>query len=54
VAGEIVGINDTLAATPDQINGTPYESWLFKIKPAAGASTDRLIDAATYGKSIGE
>ena len=53
VAGEIVGINDTLAATPDQINGTPYESWLFKIKPA-GANTDRLVDAAAYGKLIGE
>jgi glycine cleavage system H protein len=54
VSGEIVGANDALAATPDQVNGAPYESWLFKIKPAAGAKTDRLIDAAAYGASIGE
>jgi glycine cleavage system H protein len=54
VAGEIVAINEALASTPDQINGAPYESWLFKIKPATGASTGRLIDAAGYGKAIGE
>jgi glycine cleavage system H protein len=54
VAGEIVAANDTLAATPDLVNGAPYESWLFKIKPAAGATTDRLIDATAYGTSIGE
>ena len=41
VSGEIVGANDALTGTPDQINGTPYESWLFKIKPAADAKTDR-------------
>ena len=54
VSGEIVAANDALAATPDQVNGAPYESWLFKIKPAADAKTDRLIDAAAYGASIGE
>jgi glycine cleavage system H protein len=54
VAGEILAVNEALSATPDQINGTPYESWLFKIAPAAGASTDRLTDAAGYAKAIGE
>jgi glycine cleavage system H protein len=53
VAGEILESNDALADTPDQVNGSPYESWLFKIKPAAGASLDRLIDAAGYEKAIG-
>ncbi|SAL29906.1 glycine cleavage system H protein [Caballeronia terrestris] len=54
VAGEIVAANDGLTGAPDQINGAPYESWLFKIKPAADASTDKLLDAAAYGNSIGE
>jgi glycine cleavage system H protein len=53
VAGEIVDSNSELVDTPDQVNGSPYESWLFKIKPAAGASLDRLIDAAAYEKAIG-
>ena len=54
VAGEIVAANDGLTARPDQINGAPYDSWLFKIKPAADASLDKLLDAAGYGNSIGE
>jgi glycine cleavage system H protein len=53
VAGEIVDSNSALVDTPDQVNGAPYDSWLFKIKPAAGASLDRLIDAAAYEKAIG-
>ncbi|SAL66003.1 glycine cleavage system protein GcvH [Caballeronia telluris] len=54
VSGEIVAANDALTSGPDQINGAPYESWLFKIKPAANASLDKLLDAAGYGQSIGE
>ena len=38
VSGEIIESNTSLVDTPDQVNGAPYESWLFKIKPAAGAS----------------
>jgi glycine cleavage system H protein len=53
VAGEILESNSALADTPDQVNGAPYASWLFKIKPAAGASLDKLIDAAGYAKAIG-
>ncbi|TAM06641.1 MAG: glycine cleavage system protein GcvH [Paraburkholderia sp.] len=53
VAGEIVESNSALVDTPDVVNGTPYESWLFKIKPAAGASLDKLLDAAGYEKAIG-
>ncbi|MBN3854477.1 glycine cleavage system protein GcvH [Paraburkholderia sp. Ac-20340] len=53
VAGEIVASNAELVDTPDDVNTEPYESWLFKIKPAADASLHRLIDAAAYEKAIG-
>ncbi|SDD37519.1 glycine cleavage system protein GcvH [Paraburkholderia lycopersici] len=53
VSGEIIESNTSLVDTPDQVNGAPYESWLFKIKPAAGASLDKLLDAAGYEKAIG-
>src|SRR5579859_1059686 len=53
VAGEIVASNSALADAPDQVNGAPYESWLFRIKPAGGAALDRLLDADAYAKSIG-
>jgi glycine cleavage system H protein len=54
VSGEIIEANPNVADTPDAVNSAPYDNWLFKIKPAAGASEDRLMDAAAYGKSIGE
>ncbi|WJF90375.1 glycine cleavage system protein GcvH [Paraburkholderia bonniea] len=53
VSGEIIEANNAVTETPDSVNNTPYESWLFKIKPAAGASLERLIDAAAYTKAIG-
>ncbi len=53
VAGEIVEANTGLVDSPEQVNGAPYDSWLFKIKPAAGASLDKLLDADGYSKSIG-
>ncbi|MEJ2769297.1 glycine cleavage system protein GcvH [Mycetohabitans sp. B46] len=53
VAGEIVESNDALTSAPDQVNGAPYESWLFRIKPADAAAMDALLDAAAYGQAIG-
>ena len=53
VSGEIVESNTSLVDTPDQVNGAPYASWLFRIKPASGATTDKLLDAAGYEKAIG-
>jgi glycine cleavage system H protein len=52
VSGEIVEVNSAIADAPDQVNGDAYASWLFKIKLADGASTDKLIDAAAYTKLI--
>ncbi|CAB3768045.1 glycine cleavage system protein GcvH [Paraburkholderia solisilvae] len=54
VSGEIIEMNQSVVDAPDSVNSAPYENWLFKIKPTAGAGQDRLIDAAAYGKSIGE
>lgn len=53
IAGEIVESNDALSSAPNQVNGAPYESWLFRIKPANASAVDDLLDAAAYGQSIG-
>jgi glycine cleavage system H protein len=54
VSGEIVASNDALTSAPDQVNGAPYESWLFKIKPSSGDGLEKLLDAEGYGNAIGE
>ncbi len=48
VAGEIVAFNEALTDAPDLINGDPYGTWIFKIKPNNAADVDGLLDAAGY------
>ena len=48
VAGEIVAFNEALTDAPDLINGDPYGTWIFKIKPDNAADIDSLLDAAGY------
>ena len=53
VSGEIVAINDSLAASPELINSTPYDSWFIKIMPSSPTEIDKLLDANAYGVQIG-
>lgn len=53
LAGEIVQTNDALSNAPDQVNGAPYDSWLFRIKPSDSTALDKLLDAGAYSQSIG-
>jgi glycine cleavage system H protein len=55
VSGEVVEVNEALGSTPEALNNTPYESWIFKVKPsAADADLAKLLDAAGYKSAIGE
>jgi glycine cleavage system H protein len=54
VAGEVVAANAALAATPGQVNESPYgKGWLFKIKIADRAELDGLLARDAYAKSAG-
>ena len=48
VDGEIVEFNQALEDNPNLINETPYEAWIFKIKPAQAGTPQGLLDAAGY------
>jgi glycine cleavage system H protein len=51
VAGEVVGANADLAASPENVNEDAFASWMFRIKPDNPADVDQLLDAAAYEKS---
>lgn len=53
VAGEVVARNAALADAPGEVNKDPYGAWLYKLRPAAGASLDALLDAPAYRKAFG-
>ncbi len=49
VSGEVLEQNEALADQPELVNKDPYgEGWLIKIKPAADADFDALLDAEGY------
>jgi len=49
VAGEVLEQNEALTDQPELVNTDPYgEGWLIKIKPAADADYDALLDAEGY------
>ena len=52
VAGEVVARNDALVDIPGEVNKDCYAAWLFRLKPAAGAGLEKLMDAAAYRKSL--
>lgn len=49
VGGEVIEQNEALADQPELVNSDPYgEGWLIKLKPAADADYDALLDAEGY------
>jgi glycine cleavage system H protein len=52
VSGEVVALNDELAASPELINEKPYAVWLFKIKPSSdeslAADLNQLLSLEKY------
>ncbi len=47
IAGEVVAINGALANQPESINKTPHETWMIRLRPAAGTA-EGLLDAEAY------
>jgi glycine cleavage system H protein len=55
IGGEVVEVNEALGSEPEALNNSPYESWIFKIKPSnVDADLAKLLDAAGYKAAIGE
>lgn len=49
VGGEVVESNSELATSPELLNSDPFgKGWMLRIRLAAGATVDGLLDAAAY------
>jgi len=48
VSGEVVESNQAAVDAPESVNADAYATWLFKIRPDAGADLAKLLDAAGY------
>jgi glycine cleavage system H protein len=49
VSGEVIEVNEALAAHPEKLNEDPHgAAWMIKIRMSAPAETDSLLSAADY------
>ena len=54
LSGEIIAFNKELVRNPEQINKTPYESWIIQIKPTALTELEELLSAEKYVSMIND
>ncbi|MCE5256537.1 MAG: glycine cleavage system protein GcvH [Spirochaetaceae bacterium] len=55
VGGKVTAVNTALQADPALVNREPYEGgWMIKILPSDKKELDQLLDAKSYGATIGE
>jgi glycine cleavage system H protein len=49
ITGTVVARNESLDTAPELINSDPYgDGWMLEIRPAEGADSSGLLDAAAY------
>ncbi|MBM3352668.1 MAG: glycine cleavage system protein GcvH [Betaproteobacteria bacterium] len=53
VDGEILEFNGALETEPQKLNQSPYELWIYRMKPRSMADLDRLLDPAAYQATLG-
>lgn len=54
LSGEIIEVNEALAAKPETINEDPYGvGWLVKVRLSEPSETESLMDAAEYEATLG-
>lgn len=53
LSGEVVAVNDSVSAAPDELNKAPYAGWLFKLKLSSMDELAGLLDAKAYRASSG-
>ncbi|MCX7083343.1 MAG: glycine cleavage system protein GcvH [Methylococcales bacterium] len=54
VSGEIVAVNESLNDEPEQINDSPYESWIFCVRADNLSDLKPLLDAEAYQQLINQ
>ena len=47
-SGEVLEVNSNLVNSPEQINSSPYESWMIKMKLSNPKDVDSMMSASDY------
>lgn len=52
IAGKVVEVNKTLEKTPEEINKSPYDAWIVKLKVNDPAEVKHLMSKEAYEKIV--
>lgn len=52
LSGEVIAVNGDLGTHPEQVNQTPHEAWMIKLKASAPAEGSSLLDATAYSALV--
>ena len=52
VSGEVTEVNGSLKDKPEQVNTSPHEAWMIRLKVQSAAEVAGLMDAAAYEAMI--
>ena len=52
LSGSIIETNEAIQTSPERINESPYEAWIFRLRPKDPAQFDQLLDAAGYRRLL--
>jgi glycine cleavage system H protein len=48
VSGEVIAVNTELSSHPEQVNSTPHDSWIIKVKTTNAGEAAELLTADQY------
>ena len=48
ISGTIIAVNPSLKQRPEQLNESPYDHWILRIKPDSPLSDTNLLSASEY------
>ena len=52
VSGEVVATNPALGTHPENVNATPHDAWMIRIRPSDAGEASALLDAAAYDELV--
>jgi glycine cleavage system H protein len=53
IAGQVTGVNESLADEPELVNSSPYEGgWIYRLRPQDATVLEELMDAEAYQRFL--
>lgn len=50
VSGQVLAVNEDLAAHPESVNAKPHEAWMIRLRPSTPTEANALLDAQAYAE----